>query len=818
MAKRKQKIDFDALLANEKIIVRDINDEMETASLNYAVKTIIDRALPDVRDGLKPAQRRILYAMHDLKLTPDKNYKKSANVTGHVMAKYHPHGDTYGVMVNLANEFGIRYPVVDGQGNFGNPLDGEVAAAPRYTEARLHKQGLAMLKDVDKRVVDFKPNYSEEEEEPVVLPAGLPFLLINGATGIATGYTTEIPPHNLGEVVDGLLALIKNPDITVKELMNYIKGPDLPTGGDLIKTDDLLKLYETGQGSLKFRAKMHTEINEDGNTQIVITELPPDVRKASVDKSVGIVEKLYQLCVQEKKIPRIIDVRDESTGKKDKKTGKVENPVRIVIELHKTAIPEVIMSELYKKTALEKTKGYILRAVVNQAPQILSLKDMLVHYLNHRRDVVERRVRYDLDKAQKRLHILEGFKKVFLNMDDVIDIIRNTDDPETDLITKYQLSKEQTKAILDMPLRRLSKMEEDKVDAEIKERKDEIEMYEFILSDKAEIDAIITQELIQIKEEFGDERKTTIIDENELENKMNNISDEPMVAILTSKNAIKQIPESALNSMLDNGALRERQEVYIQGVKCNVSDEFVLLLESGEYARATFNDLILMDFIEDKKIVGLFVLDQKDDKKHVIVMTKNGMIKKSKMSSFKARTKRVAPYINLADENDKIIGFKISDGNELENTIVVVTKNGIVHRFSENSFTASNPGGKGVPGISPSIIEGGDEVVDFDIVKKDEDDKHIVVLYAKDNEGNASMKSMSLTEFIPKGRVSKGVVGAAKNFKDSVYKIKVTKSDFIVIDKKGVVHKQMFVSMPIQNRYNKPEPIDFEPLAIDFYV
>lgn len=819
MARRssKEKIDFEALLANEDIRPRNVVDQMETASLNYAVKTIIDRALPDARDGLKPAQRRILYAMHDLKLWPEKSYKKSANVSGHVMAKYHPHGDTYGVMANMVNPLGIRYAPVDGQGNFGHPLDGDGPAASRYTEAKLHKLGMAMLQDVDKKVVDFQPNYSEEEEEPVVLPAALPYLLMNGATGIATGYTTEFPSHHMGESLDGAIAVIDNPEVSIHELMKYIKGPDLPTGGILVRNEELIRLYETGQGSLRYRAKIVTEINDDGNIQIIVTELPPDLRKASVDKSAGIVEKLYQLCVVDKKIPRVIDVRDESEGKEDKKTGKLLNPVRIVIELHKTAIPEVVISELYKKSALEKTKSYIMRAIVNQAPVVLSLKDTLVHFVDHRRDVVTRRVQFDLEKAKRRLHILEGFKIVFQNMDDVIHTIRNSSDPEADLIAKYNFTKEQVKAILSMPLRSLSKMEETKIDDEIQDRKDEIEMHEFILSDPEEIDTIIKTELQEMKAKFSDKRKTTILGEDELTGAINASSDEPMVSVLTSKNTLKQIPEEAFNDMLKAGTARERQEVYIQGVRCTIEDEFVLILETGEYVRATFNDLLLMDFIEDKKIVAFFALEPQTNKS-IVVMTKSGLVKKSKMTSFKARSRRIAPYVTLADENDSIVRVKVSDGDEMNNTIVVATKNGIVHRFSENAFTPSNPGGKGVPCIHADVIKDGDQIVDFDIVKKDNDDSSLLVMYTKDKDNNVSMKSVSLTEFIVKGRVSKGIVGAAKNFQDEVYKIKVADEDLLIIDKKGLVHRQKFVSIPVQNRYNKPEPIDFEPLTTDFYL
>lgn len=828
MAKKKSgRIDYNALLANEKIIVRDINDDMEESYLNYSIKTIIDRALPDVRDGLKPAQRRNLYAGHVMGITPNKGYVKSAQIAGKVMGEYHPHGDSYGVMVNLTNPLSIRYNVFEGQGNFGFPMDGDGAAASRYTEAKLHAHGMLMLQDVDKKVVDFKPTYTEKDEEPTVLPSALPFLLVNGASGIATGYTTEIPSHNLGEVIDGLLALIKNKDITIYEIMKYIKGPDLPTGAQLINNDQILKLYETGVGSLRYKAKMEIETSEDGKNSIIITELPPDVRKADIDKSPGLVTKIHNLCITEKKIPRVVAVRDESSSKDDedesgkkkkkKKGEKEESPVRIVVELHKTAIPEVVMAELYKQTQLERTTGYTLRAIVDQAPVLLTLKDMMVYYLEHRRDVVLRRHQFDLDKAKYRLHILEGFKKVFINIDDVIKIIRFNADPEADLMLQYSLTKDQVTAIMNMPLRQLSKLNETKVDDEIQEKKDEIEMLEFIVSNPSEIDAIIIQELKEMKANYGDARKTEIIDENSGISSTS-LSTEPMVSILTTKNAIKQIPESALNDMINNGNLKERTEIYVQGVKCKVTDDFVLILETGEYVKAGFNDLAYIDFIDDKKIVGFFTVDESEDSnKNVVVMTKNGFVKKTKTSAFKARAKRTANYMDFESSDDKIISVKVTDGDEVNNTIVLSTKKGIIHRFSENAFKSTNPGGGALACISPDVIKDGDEIADFDIVKKDNDDKNLVVLYIKEPDGQFSMKSMSLTEFITKGRVSKGILGAAKTFTGEVCRMKVTDSDFMVLDKKGVVYNQKFVSMPVQNRYNKPNPLSFEPFITKFF-
>lgn len=804
------------LIANEKIVERDIIEEFEDASLNYAVKTINDRALPDVRDGMKPAQRRILYSMQHLGLTPEKPFAKSARVTGDVMGWLHPHGSSYGVAVNMANEFSIRYPVIEPQGNFGFPLDGDGPAADRYTEMRLSKLGMAMVRDVDKKVVDFKPNYDEKDEEPVVLPSAIPFLLINGATGIATGYTTDAPSHNIGEIVDGLVALVKNGELSTKDILQYIKGPDLATGGILINNEQIFQLYESGKASLKFRAKIEKEVTDDGSTNLIITDLPPDLRKGSTDQSTGIVEKLYNICVVEKKIPRVLDVRDESSTKRDKKTGKfIGSPVRIVIELHKTAVPDVVIKQLYEQTSLEKTKGFILRAIVNQAPKTLSLKDMMVHYIDHRKDVVLRKVKYDLSIAKKKLHLAEGFRKIYDHLDQVIKIIRTSDDPKQDLMVTFSLSNEQVDAILNMPLRRLSKMEEGKIDQEIADLTAEIERLEHIVANAIEVDKIVIDDLKEVKKQFGDERKTTVLDENEVVQQAA-LSDEPMVAIVTTKNVIKQIPENAYEDMVKTGALRERTEVYTQGVKCRTNDEFVIFTDTGEYVKVGFTDLMgSLDFLEGKKIATLVVLDSKDENKHVVVATHKGMIKKSTMQSFKARARRLAPYINLAD-GDSIIGAIVTDGDE-KNTVVLSTNKGTIHRFYEKAFSASNPGGNGVPCIASSIIEEGEDVADFAILNESKEADSLLILYIKDGEEYYE-KSMSMDEFRTKGRVSKGIVGAGVDLKGEVFDIKVADSDFMVIDKKGVVYKQKFVSIPIQSRYNKPNPTDINILVTDFFV
>lgn len=815
MAKKSQaSLNVLELIANENIVTRDVIDEIEDASLNYAIKTIVDRALPDVRDGLKPAQRRILYSMHHLGVYPDKPFVKSARITGDVAGWLHPHGSSYGVAVNMANEFTSRYPVIDPQGNFGFPLDGDGPAAERYTEMRLSKLGAEMLKDIDKKVVEFKPNYDEKDEEPIVLPSNIPYLLLNGATGIATGYTTEIPSHNINEVCDALIALVKDGTLTVKDLMKWVKGPDLPTGAYLIDSEQIAQLYETGKASLKFRAKIVSETNEDGAVQLIITDLPPDVKKGSGD-SVGIVEKLYNLCVVEKKIPRVVDVRDESTTKKDKKTGKVENGVRIVIELHKTAVPDIVISELYKQTALEKTKGYLLRAVVNQSPVTLSLKDMMEHYLEHRKEVVVSGTQFDLEKANKRLHIVEGFKKIFIHLDDIIKVIRTSDDAEKELMKIYGLSQEQTKSILDLPLRRLSKMEEDKVDLEIKTLKEEIEKLNHILSNPSEVDEIIIKNLKELKSKHGDNRKTEVLVEGEITTSQFN-ADEKMVVVFTSKNNIKQISENSFDDMVKAGALRERQEVYLQGVRCTISSHFILLTEDGKCVKVNFSELIGdLGFLEGRKIFSIFAYDEEKDKnKKIIIMTKKGIVKKSLISAFKARNKRLAQYINLSEE-DVVIGAKLID-EENTNTLVLTTNKGTVHRFYERSFSSTNLGGNGVPCISPAIIEDKEEIVNFDVVNELIENDKSIVLYIKDDSENFYIKNISVSEFKTKGRVSRGSTAINLKKNETIENIKVVGEDFFILDKKGVVHKQRFSSLNTQNKNHRPISINFNVMVVNF--
>lgn len=795
---------------NETVIDRDIKDEMEESSLSYAIKTITDRALPDARDGLKPVLRRILYAMHKQGLKPDAKYLKNADIVGYTMGKFHPHGDgsIYGVISSASQDWNYRYPLVDFQGNNGS-IDGDGAAAYRYTEGKMDKKALMILRDVDKETVDFKPNYAETMMEPTVLPALFPNLLANGVSGIATGYTTEIPSHNLTEIIDAIIATIKKNDITVMELLKYIKGPDFAIGGQLIYNDRVRELYETGKASLNFRGTFKVETNDEtDNTQIVFDSIPPDVNKPKL------IEKLYELCIDKKEIPRVIDVRDESEG----------NEIRIVLELHKTAVPDVVVAEVYNRTPLEKSKGFIMRALVDQAPKVLNLRTIMDIYINHQRDVITRRSKYDLNKAKERLHILEGFEKILANIDEVIKIIRASDttqDAATNLKTKYTLTDAQVKPILEMPLRRLTKLEGNKILTDIAELKTTIAYFENILSAQIEVDKVLIDELKELRKAYGDKRRTQIVTEEELNNAASNlVTDEEMVTILTTKNTIKQIPISALEEMQKGGFLRERKEVFIQGVKCTIADEFIVIFENGEYTKCGFNDLVAgLPFAEERKLVAI-VKNEPETEKSIAVVTKQGYIIKTLMKSFKARQRRIATLIKSKEEGTalNVIGVRVTEDNE-DDIITVVTDQGVVHRwFYGKAFTPSNPGAVGVPCISTSIIQEGQEVVDFAISKNTDDEVTKVLLYLEDAQG-IGIKTMGMSEFKPKGRVSKGINGTEfRRGKGKVHKMKVAKEDFFVIDEKGQIHNQKFVSVTPQNRYNKPVEHTYIPVTTEFYI
>ena len=518
-----------------KIIPVNIEEEMKKSYLDYAMSVIVGRALPDVRDGLKPVHRRILYAMHELGISPDKPHKKSARVVGEVLGKYHPHGDAavYDTIVRLAQDFAIRYPLIDGHGNFGS-VDGDSAAAMRYTEVRLSKIATELLADIDKETVDFSPNFDESLEEPQVLPARFPNLLVNGSAGIAVGMATNIPPHNLGEVIDGLVLLIDNPEATIKELMMVIKGPDFPTGGLILGRDGIRSAYETGRGTLKIRAKTQIERLKNGKSQIIVTEIPYQVNKARM------IERIANL-VREKKLDGITDLRDESD----------RNGIRIVIEMRRDVDPKIILNRLYKHTQMQDSFGIIMLALVDGAPMVLNLKEMLTHYLEHQKEIVIRRTRYELKKAEARAHILEGLRIALDHLDAVISLIRGSrtvDEARSGLMEQFGLTREQAQAILDMRLQKLTGLEREKIEEEYRELIARIEYLRSILASEALVYQIVRKELLEIKEKYADPRRTKITSaqgEMEIEDL---IPQEDVVITITHAGYIKRMPVSSYRS------------------------------------------------------------------------------------------------------------------------------------------------------------------------------------------------------------------------------------------------------------------------------
>ncbi len=545
---------------------------MKVSYLDYAMSVIIGRALPEVRDGMKPVHRRILYAMYKEGLLPNKKYSKSAGVVGEVLKKYHPHGDSavYDAMVRLAQDFNMRYPLVDGQGNFGS-LDGDPAAAYRYTEARLAKIAEEMLADIEKETVDFIPNFDDTTEEPTVLPARIPNLLINGSSGIAVGMATNIPPHNLGEVIDGLIMLLENPDTTINDLIAIIKGPDFPTGAVIHGTQGIIDAYNTGRGLIKVRAKARIEREAKSGDSIIISEIPYQLNKSRL------IEKIAEL-VREKKLEGISDIRDESDR---------NDAVRIVLELKRGEVPQVVLNNLYKHTQMESTFGIIMLALANGQPRVMDLKRILDHFIQHRRDVVIRRTRFELRKAEERAHILEGLKIALDHLDEIIALIRNSKTPEeakTGLMTNYPLSAIQAQAILDMRLQRLTGLERDKIIRDYEEILKEIERLKAILGSEALVTQIIKQELLEIRNKYADERKTEIVPETADLTIEDLITEEEMVITVTHYGYIKRLALSTYRSQRRGGkgltGMETREEDYVEQLFIGSTHDYMLFFSN----------------------------------------------------------------------------------------------------------------------------------------------------------------------------------------------------------------------------------------------
>ncbi len=702
----------------DKMVTVDINKEMKKCYIEYAMSVIIARALPDVRDGLKPVQRRILYSMGEMNLDPSKGYRKSARIVGDTMGKYHPHGDRsiYEAMVRMAQNFSMRYMLVDGHGNFGS-IDGDGAAASRYTEAKMSRIAVEMLSDIDKNTVDFVPNYDENEKEPVVLPARIPNLLINGSSGIAVGMATNIPPHNLGEVIDGVVCLIDDKingtETTVEELMGYIKGPDFPTGANILGRSGIRAAYKTGRGKITVRSEAEIETLPNGRERIVVTEIPYQVNKARL------VEKIADL-VKEKKVEGISDILDESAG----------DDIKITIDIKKDYNSNVILNQLYKYTQLQESFGVIMLALVDGKPEILNLKDMLDKYLLHQEEVVTRRTKFDLDKAQKRAHILEGLMIAIDNIDEVIKTIRESyDNAKERLMQKFGLTDVQAQAILDMQLRRLQGLEREKIDNEHKELMEKIKYYMDILSDEKKLFGVIKDEILAVKAKYNDPRRTKIIDNPGDIDIEDLIEDEVSVITLTHMNYVKRTPLDTYKSQNRGGkgiiGMQTRDEDFIKDLFVSSTHDTMLFFtnigkvyrlkgyevpEAGRNARgvAIVN---LLEIAQNEEINAVIPVKEFEPDKYLIMITKQGIIKKTDMMSYSNIRKGGLNAINLKDD-DQLIAVMVTNG---QNDIFIATHDGMGIRFNEDDV---RPMGRTATGVRGIKLRDGDYVVSADIIEE----------------------------------------------------------------------------------------------------
>ena len=705
---------MEATLKQQKVPVY-IEDEMRQSYMDYAMSVIIGRALPDVRDGLKPVHRRVLYAMYDMGNSWNSPYKKSARVVGDVIGKYHPHGDVavYDTIVRMAQNFSMRYPLVDGQGNFGS-VDGDPPAAMRYTEIRMSQLAEELLADIEKETVDFAPNYDDSLKEPTVLPSRIPNLLVNGASGIAVGMATNIPPHNLGEVVDALVILVEKPDISIKELMQYIPGPDFPTAGFIHGRETIGQAYQEGRGIIQMRGKAYKEtVKRTGKEQIIISEIPFMVNKARL------IEQIAGL-VQEKKLEGISDLRDESD----------REGMRVVIELKRDAVPEVVINQLYKHTALQESFGVNMLAIVEGRPRLLSLKDALKAFLDHRKEVVTRRTAYDLRKAEERLHILEGLKIALDHLDAVIALIRRSQDPKVakeGLMQSFGLSDIQAQAILDMRLQRLTGLEREKILQEHKETVELIAKLRAILADEKEIYRIIVEELKEIKERYGDDRRTQIIDHTEEISIEDMIVEEDMVVTISHEGYIKRNPTGLYRAQRRGGkgkiGATTREEDFVEYLFVASTHSYILffttigkvywikvheLPQAGRAARG--KPIVNLLHLEDGERVSAFLsVREFQEDRFVVFATKKGLVKKTDLMAYANPRPSGIRAIALED-GDEVIGVRLTDGNQ---EIILSTLDGQSIRFKEAQV---RPTGRGTYGVVGMHLEKGDEVVSMEIL------------------------------------------------------------------------------------------------------
>ncbi len=734
------------LLDNSTIIEHEIYDEMKNSYIDYAMSVIVGRALPDVRDGLKPVHRRILYGMHSLGITPDKPHKKSARIVGEVMGKYHPHGDSsiYDAMVKMAQDFSTRYPLVDGHGNFGS-VDGDGAAASRYTEARMSPFSLQMVRDIEKDTVDFVDNYDGEEQEPAVLPSRVPNLLINGSNGIAVGMATSIPPHNLGETIDACVKLIDDPDSSIEELARIIKGPDFPTGAIILGKHAAREAYMTGQGKVNVRSVCEIEEDKRGKMRIIVSEIPFQVNKARL------IESMAEL-VKDKRLEGISAIRDESN----------REGTRIVIELKKDVNPNVILNRLYKHTALQTSFSMIMLALVDGEPKILNLKQILEEYLKHQKVVVTRRTRFDLAKAEARAHILEGLLIALDNIDEVIATIRSAyNDAKEKLMIRFGLSEIQAQAILDMRLAKLQGLEREKLKNEYDELQKRIAYYKSLLADEHKLMGVIKDELLEIKGKWGDPRRTKIVaDEGELDEEA--LIDEEDVAItLTHLGYVKRVPADTYKAQRRGGkgivGLTTRESDFVRDLIITSTHDYLMFFtdmgrvykikayEIPEASRTAKGTPVInfLNLNSTERVTAMIPVREFKADECLVMVTKQGTIKKTPMSEFDTNRKTGLIAITLK-EGDKLISVALANGNE---NVLVVTKQGKAIAFSEEDV---RPMGRNAGGVRAILLEKGDEVVSMEL---DIDQQRKMMVITENGFG----KRTPLEEYRLQARGGKGV-------------------------------------------------------------
>lgn len=729
-----------------------IEDEMKSSYLDYAMSVIVGRALPDVRDGLKPVHRRILYGMNEMGLASNRAYRKSAKIVGEIMGNYHPHGDTaiYDTLVRMAQDFNMRYPLVDGQGNYGS-MDGDSPAAMRYTEARMTKLAEDLLADIDKDTVDFGPNYDESRQEPLVLPTRVPNLLINGAGGIAVGYATNIPTHNLGEVIDGLLLLLENQDVTIAQLMQKIQGPDFPTAGFIYGKSGIKDAYETGRGLLKLRAKVVVETDERTDRErLIVTEVPYQVNKAKL------IEKIAEL-IQDDRLKGISDLRDESSDREG---------VRVVIELKRNEIPLIVLNNLYKHTQLETTFGVIMLALVNNRPEVLNLKQILHHFLEHRREVVVRRTAFELRKAEERAHILEGLKIALDHLDAVIALIRASQSPDearAGLMRQFSLSQIQATAILDMRLQRLTQLERTKLVEEYQEVLKQIEYLKSVLASEALVRSIIKDELTQIRDEYKDDRRTQIVKEEAEINIEDLIAEEEVVVTISHSGYIKRNAASLYRAQRRGGKGKigmgiKDEDFVVNLFTASTHDTLLFFTDAGkvywlkvheipEASRAAKGKALvnLLALAGGEKVTATLPVKEYREDRFIIMATKKGLIKKTELAAYS--NPRQGGIIALGLESgDKLIGVQLTDGHR---EILLGTKQGITIRFKEEEV---RPMGRMAYGVKGITLEEGNDVIGMETITPDSTTAILTV-----TEGGYG-KRTPVGEYRIQGRGGKGII------------------------------------------------------------